>query len=89
MFSLLLLISFLCSVDFRVAERMKLYNMPLSDFSIYLYPRMFALHQLMQNHGEKTSSGTTILPPWQPLTRDVSNNNDGIHTNKSTKEFAA
>ena len=59
------------SVDYRLAERHMLWTMPMKDLMIYLYPRMFALHELSELHGTRTEEGNVILPPWKPLTQKV------------------
>lgn len=49
---------------------MKIFYMSLSDFSLYLYPRMFSLHTLDENM-YADDDGNLILPPWESLTKDV------------------
>jgi len=55
------------SVDFRIFTRMLLYSMSVRELTLFLYPRMFALHNLPEKEGTLDENGRVILPRWQRL----------------------
>lgn len=50
----------------------------MRDFSIYIHPRLFALHSMPDICGTYRQDGSVILPPWEPLSQE-SLSSDGCY----------
>ena len=80
MIFIFLILYFCISVDFRIFMRKQLYSMSVGELTVFLYPRMFALHSMPENAGTPSEDGSVILPPWERLLNHVSKlyTNNGI-----------
>lgn len=59
-------------IDLRVAQRVNIYTGRLREFLFYLYPRMFAIHNLPDAVGEIIAESTRVLlPKWELLSFQV------------------
>ncbi|KAF9937775.1 COPII coat Sec23p-Sfb3p heterodimer component [Modicella reniformis] len=49
--------------DMRVYQMRMLRGMGVSESIVFLYPRMFSVHEMQEKHGVKDARGRVVLPP--------------------------